>query len=423
MAHIINSSICEGVSFSYLKRPDLKVARISISIFLPLKKENASRNAILPFLLARSCSKYPDFTSFNKKLYDLYGMALQGNVSKIGEIQILSVIAEFLDERYVLGGESISKEATELLCEVLFRPKFLQEDSFGEDLDQEKNQLIQYLESEYNDKKLYSERRCQQIMCKNERYSVHKMGTKEDLLSITPRDVQKSWENSLSAAKIRIGFIGNSEPDFVISVLKEEFSKIKRNKPTELSTQVVKRALVQKEVEEKQEIKQAKLVLGFRTRFAMPGEDCFNSLLMSIILGGTFHSKLFLNVREKLSLCYYCSSSYDRNKGIITIKSGIKKENIGETRSEIFKQIEDMKSGKIAREEIVFAKKSVGSAFMSIYDSVDRLDFFYAEQSMYEKIYSPEELVSKIEGISKDEIVNAANAITLDTVYTLVPNA
>ncbi|MDR0404938.1 MAG: insulinase family protein [Oscillospiraceae bacterium] len=422
MKDLISSPVCEGVDFSYLHWSNLKTARISVSMFLSLEKETASKNAVLASLLGRSCAKYPDFTSFNKKLYDLYGMILCGSVLKSGEIQILNLVAEFLDDRYALHGEPISSEAVKLLCEVLFRPKFLDENSFEEDLRQEKNQLIQDLKCEYNDKKLYSHKRCQQIMCKNERYSINKLGTIEDLMAITARDVFSSWQDVLSKARVRIGLIGNSKPDSILSGFKEEFSKINRSQSTELMTKIIEEALEQKEVEEKQEITQAKLVMGFRTRFAQPSEDCFATFLMSVVLGGTSHSKLFLNVREKLSLCYYCSSVYDSNKGILMIKSGVKKENLDKAKSEILKQIEIIKNGDVTQEEMLAAKKSVRSSFMSVYDSMDRLDCFYTEQFIQKKIYSPVEFVSKVENISKEEIVRAANALTLDTTYTLLPN-
>ena len=86
-------SICEGVEFLGVRDPKFKTARMSVHFLLPMQKEHASENALLPFLLSRACKKYPDYTKLEQRLAELYGASLSADVDKVGDVQVLSVAA------------------------------------------------------------------------------------------------------------------------------------------------------------------------------------------------------------------------------------------------------------------------------------------------------------------------------------------
>ena len=167
------------------------------------------------------------------------------------------------------------------------------------------------------------------------------------------------------------------------------------------------------------ELSQSKMILGFRTAVAEPDEDVMAMRLMCSVLGGTAHSKLFCNVREKLSLCYYCSSSYIRQKGIMLVESGVERENIEKAKEAILGEIKAMQNGDITDEEIKATKLSMCNAFYSACDTVGGISSYYLSQMLDGGVYTPQQACDKVNAVTKEDVIRCANKLTLDTVFTL----
>ena len=175
--NITRIPICDGVTFHSIGEKRFKTGRLTAAMLLPLSAETASANAVLPYLLRRSCRRYPTFRALNEKLSSLYGASLQAQVYKLGEVQVLAVSAVGLDDRYALEKEEVAGELTELLCSILFDPAFENGQFRQEDIDQEKRQLIEQIDSEFNDKRIYAQIRCEELMCRAEAFGVGRFGT------------------------------------------------------------------------------------------------------------------------------------------------------------------------------------------------------------------------------------------------------
>ena len=412
--------ISDGVNFNVIKDTRFKTGRISINIYTPLNKETAAINALLPFLLTKSCRIYPDFTSLNKKLDELYGASIYADVGKLGDMQVLNMSASFMDDRYSLDEECISEKITELLCSMLFDPVIVNENFSIDNVNQEKRQLKELIESEFNDKKIFAKNRCEELMCKNEKFGINKLGTKEDLSKILSKDVYEAWINILKTAHFELFLLGNLDETKTLNVFKNAFSKIKREDIVKFGTEIIKKAKKEHSYKETVNATQSKLVLGFRTETAWQDKD-INAMRVTIALfGSTPNSKLFLNVREKYSLCYYCSAKYDRIKGIMLVQSGVEKENIEKAKNEILNQLEEIKKGNFSEEDIIAIKKSMANSYRTVGDYLSSLESFYSSQTFDKKIYSPEEIVENINKVSKEDIIEASKKITLDTIYALV---
>lgn len=167
-------------------------------MLLPLSAETASANAVLPYLLRRSCRRYPTFRALNEKLSSLYGASLQAQVYKLGEVQVLAVSAVGLDDRYALEKEEVAGELAELLCSILFDPAFENGQFRQEDIDQEKRQLIEQIDSEFNDKRIYAQIRCEELMCRDEAFGVGRFGTKKQVEALTGGEIYSAWRRALS---------------------------------------------------------------------------------------------------------------------------------------------------------------------------------------------------------------------------------
>ena len=219
-------------------------------------------------------------------------------------------------------------------------------------------------------------------------------------------------------AKFEIMFIGDSASEKAEEVFKNAFSKVQRE-PYKLSTQVVRSAETVKHISEEMELSQSKLVMGFRTDIAVPDKEVNAARLMCAILGGTANSKLFCNVREKQSLCYYCAARYDKLKGIMTIDSGVEGNNINKAEKAILKEVEDMKNGKITDFEMDSTKLAVVNSFRATNDTVSGIESWYANQLFEGDFKSIEQVSAEINEVTKEQIIKAAQRLTLDTVYVL----
>lgn len=417
MSEIVREKISDGVTFNFISDNRFKTSRITAALFLPISAETASANALAASLITRSCKRFPDFTSLSRRLDELYGAALYSNVRKLGEIQALTFTAAGIDDRYALDDMKISAQLTELLCSALFDPNIENGAFIESELSGERRQIIEEIDSEFNEKRLYAVKRCIEIMCENEPFSVNRVGTKEKLSTLSGECVYKAWMNALKSAKVELYMLGDTDPSSTLNGFKSAFGN--KSRAIGLSTTIIKKADGVRRLTEHQDVTQSKLVMGFRTPYAEPYTDTAAATLMCTVLGGTPSSKLFANVREKMSLCYYCAARYDSNKGIILIDSGVETENIEKTENAVLEQLKAMQAGDITDEEIDAAKLALKNRYITCLDSLASMEGFYLSQTFNRRTRLPEQKAEEIFSVTKEQIIEAANAVSLDTVYVL----
>jgi predicted Zn-dependent peptidase len=412
--------ICEGVNFTCIPSKKFKTVKLSFTMFTPLDAETVSKNAIIPELLITACKKYPSVLSINKCLDNLYGANISSGVDKYGDTQVLTVSSSCINSELAFDShDDILFEIADLLCEVVFNP-FVDEDGFIEkNVSQQKRQLIEIIESELNDKISYAKHRCEQLMCKDEKFGINKYGTVEDVEKITGKDMLITWQNLLKTSRIEIMAIGNADSELIKKIFEKRFSDIERKGIVKCKTEIIRKASEVKTYNDKMEVVQCKLVMGFRTNCAGDDTDVSATRLMTALLGGTPNSKLFLNVREKLSLCYYCAARYNKQKGIMLIESGVEAANIEKAKESILNQIEDVKAGNFSKDDVNAAKMYLSQSFKKINDSLSSLDDWYILQTFSKHTKSPEEVIEEINKVTDDEIINAAGKLSLDTIYVL----
>lgn len=412
--------VCEGVNFSYIHEDKFKTSRISFTMFLPLDSSTAAANAVLSEIITRTCKKYPDFVSFNRQLENLYGADIYSGIDKLGEVQVLSISGISIDDNFAFEDTQISIEVAKLLREVIFNPS-VSEESFGkDDLEQSKRQIIENIRAEYSDKKSYARHRCEQLMCEGETFGISKYGTESKVSEVTGKGLFDTLKNNLRRARIEIMVCGNIEYKPIYDIFCEAFKGIKREKIYDCSTKVITEVGQIREFKDLIDVTQCKLTLGFRTPYASSEREVYPMKAMCALFGGTPSSKLFLNVREKLSLCYYCSCRHSSDKGIVLVESGVEKSNISKAKEEILSQLQNIQQGKFTDEEVTATKIYLIQMYGKIQDSLSSLDNWYINQSMHSKIDTPEEAIECIEKVTREEIIEAAKSTKLDTVYMLM---
>ena len=405
----IKKDISDGIEVVGVPVNRFKTNLITVSIALKLEKDKVSANSVMLGLLARRGKKYPNMLSLNRKLASLYGATLNDTVSKIGECQVLSLSATCLNDKFSLDGESITFECVKLLSSLIFEPKLDENGNFfDEDIEAEKRILIEKINSEENEKRIYVLRKTEEKMFSDEPYSINKYGYVKDVETLSKNDIKTAWVNALSKAKILVTVVGNTDIDKVYNHLLGEFKNINRNYIHLPNPVFVGKSEKVNNYIERIDVKQGKLVLGFRAD-VKPKDDLAKAMRsFTDIFGGGPYSKLFANVREKMSLCYYCSARYTRLKSCILVQCGCLEENMDKAVNEISHQLDVIKSGDY-EEEFNSSRMALVDVVGAVCDMPETIESWYIQQ-----------ICDDINNVKYDEIKECANLVSLDTVYKLV---
>lgn len=406
--------LADSVRLVSVATDSFKTGRIAVSMALPMDEKMAA-NSLLIYLLKRSCKEYPDFSLLNGKLDELYGASLSAGVGKAGEAQVLTLSLTCIDDRFALTDESITEQCAELLASMIFSPN-CKSGSFGaENLAAEKRLLIQRIEEELNDKRTYAFNKCIEYMCSNEAYGKDKYGTIEEIQSVKMADVYAAWKNMLSCAIFQITVVGG-DADKVADIFAKRFSKIERN-PVKPETVFILKGRHFNRYEESYPVNQGKLVIGFRAGMQNSRDNIHAITVMNDIFGMGTYSKLFVNVREKLSLAYYCWSRLVASKGIVLVEGGIDTDKEKKVSAEILSQLSDLRNGKTDPEVLESSKRSLKERYT--FTTPEGICSWYASQVLEEEIITPESMMQGIETVTMQQVCDVAKKLSIDTIYML----
>lgn len=412
-------TLADGVRFLGARDERFKTARVTLSLLVPLSEETASVYAILPFLLRRSCAAYPDFTALNRRLNELYGARIMADVSRVGESQALMLVASSIDSRFALQGEDVAAHCAQLLCSMLFEPA-LENGLFRSlDVEQEKRCLAELIQSEINEKRWYARHQCEKLLCRGEAYAVSRYGTLEKVMALTPEKITCGWKQMLQHARIQLMVQGSGSGQGVADTFRREFESRGARQPVLCTIEQDFDLREPRTQVDRMDVNQSKLVMGFRTTVAEPQEQVAAMRLLNALWGGTPHSLLFRNVREKLSLCYYCQSSYDRHKGVLLVDSGVEESKAGQAQEEILRQLDAICRGDFTQEDLESARRSVVNQFLTVEDLPSTQASWYLGQAALDKLTTPAEAAEAVEKVTKEEVCAAAQTIRLGSVYML----
>ena len=419
MNNIINRrKIADGVYFSSITDKRYKKNLISVAFSTQLSEDTATENVIVPVLLTKCNSKLPTYKAFNNKMSRLYASGIGGTAGRQYDLQTISFGAYYLDDIYALSGEKMTGIMTDILIDCL-TSAVTENGVFSEKfVELEKKTVIDNIETAINDKRSYAIERAMKTICKGEPASVCSYGTVEKAKLITSDSAYKAYRRMLETMPCEIICTGCSDFDGVAEKFAAAFEKIGRHdiENTTIALSPVKTQT--EEVTERLTVNQSKLVLGFKSH----SDDDAALVLLQKIFGGTTSSKLFRNVREKMSLCYYCSAARNDLKGIMLVNSGVENENIEKTKEAVIDQLEEIKNGNFTNEDINFAEMAIKNDFKSVADSAGNVSNWYFDCIRKNDIVTPEEKLGRYLGVSKERIIAAAKSMVLDSVYVLTGN-
>jgi len=420
---LIRDSIGRGIHLSAVRDAKFKHNRLSANFVLPLAEETASDNAAVPLVLRKGFRECPDFTSLNARLAGLYGASLDADVTKYGGWQVLELSIKGLDNRFALENEDITGECADLLASLVLDPKLDDAGLFDpQDVALERQYLLDTIEAEINDKRAYAMSRCIQVMCADEPVSVRRYGSRATAEAVTPASAAAAYRRIIKDAPAEILFVGSGDSGSASRVFARRFARQERTPVENVKARLRTQAAGVKEETERMELNQSKLVMGLRTGAIDNARDISARRVFAALFGGTPFSKLFLNVRERLGLCYYCASRFDVSTGLLFVDSGVDAANKQKAQDEVLRQLEAIQKGDFDDTQLGNTKLLMKNSITSTGDSLTGLEGWYLAQILRGQSVSPEEDARNIDEITRDEVIAAARAVTLDTIYFLTGN-
>ena len=379
--------IMQDVFLTYLPARKFKTSRLTVNLITGLERAGASANALLPAVLSRGTVRHPDMESLSAAMDTLYGATVDSVVRKKGERQCIGFAADFIDDAFTPHGERLLEPVAELMGEMLLEPLTRNGSFLAEYVDSEKANLIDAIRSLRNDKRDWAEIRLMQEMCAGEPYSILRLGDEETAAKLNNHCLYRHSSTLLAGSRVEVLYCGSAERQRVEDAVLSALAALPRGAAASLPPvkQLPPRE-TPRVVTEVMDVNQGKLALGYRCTT----EDVPAMILANLIFGGTSNSKLFMNVREKLSLCYYASSSYARSK-----------------------------NGEWEDWEQDGALQAMLSSLTSLPDSQGALENYYLGQIATDAGETPEELTAALREVTRERIMEAARSAKLDTVYFL----
>lgn len=412
---MIKTEIKKGINLYTVKDKKFKAFRVCVLIHRPLTWEESTYNTLTAAVLRMQSKNFPDAQKISEELENLYGGDIIARASKYGERQIIKIGVQTVSDDS-LGKSGNFDRAVNLVYDIAFLGG--NGEGFSEDIvTLEKKNIADAILSQKNDKRVYSVQRLQEEMCKNEPYGINPLGRIEDLQKIDTQMLYSHYKKILSESRIDIIFSGNFNEDSALKAAEKFASELSPRDGLEIREIHMPAPHTINTVTDRLDVTQGKLCMGFRSEEGTSLDKYPAALVYNSIFGGSAVSKLFNNVREKLSLCYYVGSSIDRLKEIMIVRSGVEFENFKIAYDEIMHQQLLMEKGDFSDDEIEFAKKHLITAYESNLDSIASMEEYYTMQLLLGSNISIGEMTDKISSVTREEIISAAKGMKLDTVY------
>ncbi len=410
-------SLYPGVTLRYVSSNRFRQGCLTVQFLRPMCREEAAMNALLPAVLLRGCRRYPDLQAITLRLDDLYGASVGALVRRVGDYQTTGFYCGFIEDRFTMDGDAVLAPMVDLVRQLFLEP-VLQDGGFLTDyVESEKKNLISTIESQFNDKRAYAMDQLIRRMCAGDSFGIPRLGEKEQVAKIDPQSLYQHYCRVLRESPMEICYVGSAQPETVAQLLRQmlDFPR----DPISLPDQTVFSGGEGCDFTEQMEVNQGKLCMGFVTPIHIRSREFVAMQLLNTVFGGGMTSKLFMQIRESMSLCYAIGSGYHGSKGILTVSAGIDSNLADTVKKEILAQLEVCREGKIAQQELDAAKQALCSGLRATYDSPGAIENYLSSAALSGLSLSPIEYLREVECTDLEQVVAAANSLQLHTTFFL----
>ena len=415
----IKKEMKKGIKLHILNTDKFKTNLIAIFLTTKLERKTVSANALISAVLRRGSNTLKTQEEISKQLEELYGASFDCGIDKTGDNQVLKFYIETVNDSFLpQSNENILKMAIETIFDIVFNP-FIENHAFHKEyVEQEKNNMKQRIEGRIDNKRIYALDRCIEEMYKDKPFGLYRFGYVEDLKDINEVNLYERYKQLIEQCKIDIFVSGNVNEEVENIIIENQNVKNLKEREPSYNKESERNTVKQGEKIETMDVAQGKLVVGLDVNSKNEDEK-YNVIIYNIILGGSANSKIFQNVREKANLAYEAGSRYFRYKDTIFVNCGIEISNYEKALNLIKEQLEDMKAGKFTEEEVENAKKSIISSIKTIDDEQDTGITYYFGQEMSGNQKSVEDYIERIEKVNKEDVIQVANKVEINTIYFL----
>ena len=410
-------SLLPGVNLRCRTDPRFKQGCLSLHWVVPMCANHSAMNALIPSVLLRGTVPHPDLRSITAHLDDLYGAAVSPMSRRVGDYQASGLYLSFMDDRFALPGDRVLEGTVEFLAELLQKPLTEGGGFLPAYVESEKKNLISTIQADRNDKRIYAMGRLLKIMCREDSFGLPRLGEPEQVAAIQPDTLYRHFQNMLGSAPLEIFYVGSREGSALADLLRGRLNLAGRE--STLPPQTGFHSCPGENVTETMDVAQGKLCMGFVTPITLHSSQYPAMQVLNVLYGGGMTSKLFQNVREKLSLCYSVGSSYYGTKGILTVSAGIDFDKESASREEILRQLQLCQEGTITREELVSAREALISSLRAVPDSAGSIESYCFSAILSGKDPSLENAIQAIRDVTLEQVVEAAKTLTLHSTYFL----
>ncbi len=408
-----------GVVLRHCADDRFKTAVLSLQLQRPLCREEAALNALLGPVLLRGSARHPDMRSLTMELDGLYGANVSPLMRRIGDAQTIGLFISCLEDRFALPGDRVLEPVLALAREILLEPKLVEGRFDPEFVESEKKNLIADIESELNDKRAYAAAQMMRHLCQGDSFALSLRGTVEEVGAITPEQLYTHYQSILKTSPVEIFYVGSADLETVAELLTPLTEKLATTPMAPIPQTTLTVRAEAGELFEEMDINQGKLSMGFTTPVTSQHPDFPAMQVFNALYGAGMTSKLFLNVREKLSLCYYAGSGYYGSKGIVTVSSGIDEDNYEMAKAEILRQLQHTADGDITEAELSAAKQAILSGLRAIPDAPGALENFHGTRSISGMPFDLPDYMAAVDRVTAQDVARCAATVTLHTVYFL----
>jgi len=403
-----------------------RTIKVQVDFLRPLNSEETTSRRLLANVLSNSTEDYPSFRSINDREMELYGSEINVYTRNLLNFNDLAFSVEFADPNFLINGEEQIKDNLDLLGEIVFKPNLKNGEFDKTSFETEKRNLMSNLVSIQDNQDLVSSLGLAKLIYRdNPNRQVPIFGSIDQLENLTNEHLLKTYRDVIKNDTVIINVVGNVDEDkFLEELNKSIFFNTLQNERQDLKIKFDKFDDLVKnpanQIDHKH-LNQSRIALAYSTEGVSKDFNRMAPQIMNLILGGDDQSQLFLQVREKNSLAYSVSSSYQPISHLVTIQAGLDADSVTKALELINQQIEYIKTGKFTDEQIKHAQKVMLTRRKISTDSIQH----YIMRSTWETIYpksllTDQQFMSELENLDRNHISSVAEHMHEIAQYQLI---
>ncbi|MBO0441188.1 EF-P 5-aminopentanol modification-associated protein YfmF [Candidatus Enterococcus ikei] len=412
-------ALAQGVNLHVVPTDKYKTVRILVRFNTRLNRETITKRTLLSSLLETNSLNYPDQVKLSEKLAELYGASFGINVNKKGNLHLLNLSMNLVNDKY-LENSHVLADAADFVKEILFFPNIIDGKFEAETFQREKENLNAYYESVSEDKQVYSSLALQNLyFSQSEDQKIPSFGTIVDLEKETPESMASYHRQMIQEDQVDIFVLGDVDEAEVTTLFGALPFEDRASGIADIFYAQPSRNVIE-ERSEQETLAQSKLNLGYHTDVYYGDENYFALQIFNGVFGGFPHSKLFMNVREKENLAYYASSNIDTFRGMLSVQTGIDGKNRNQVLHLISAELENIRQGNVTDLEIQQTKAMLKNQYLlSLDNSGAVLENKYLDDLIPHLRLKDDEWIRQMEAVTLADIQRVAKLVQLQAIFFL----